>query len=97
MFEITPQFALQLATTAFSAVGAYFAIKYKLEAVSAKVDAVHKRLDEIEDQFNLLDKTVSNHALYIQDLRSWKHKEGDSMNAFKMARELLQEERADRG
>ncbi len=76
--------------------GAYFAIKYKLEAVSAKVDAVHKRLDELEDNLHILDKKTDNHGIYIADLREYKHKQGDTMNAFKMAKELLAEERLDK-
>lgn len=97
MFELTPQLMLQAGSTIAAVFGAYYALKYKLDAVGQKVDAVHKRIDEFEDQFNTLDKLVSNHGLYIADLRAHKHREGDTMNAFKMAKELLQEERADRG
>lgn len=93
--EITPQFALSLATVVFSIVGSYFGIKYKLDTVAAKVDAVHKRFDEFEDEFHTLDKTVGIHGRDITDLRAFKHNQGDTMNAFKMAKELLAEERAD--
>ena len=95
--EITPQFALSLATVVFSILGSYFGIKFKLDSVGAKVDALHKRIDEYEDNFHQLDKVVGVHARDISDLRAFKHKEGDTMNAFKMAKELLQEEREDRG
>jgi len=95
--EITPQFALSLATIIFSIIGSYYGIKYKLDSVGAKVDALHKRLDEFQEDFHEVDKKVSIHDSLIQDLRQFKHKAGDTMNAFKMAKELLAEERADRG
>jgi predicted nucleic acid-binding Zn-ribbon protein len=95
--ELSPQFVLSLVTVVFSVIGSYFGIKYKLDSVGAKVDAVHKRLDEMEDNYHRLDKVVDRHETHIIDLRSFKHREGDTMNAFKMAKELLAEERADRG
>ncbi len=93
---LTPQLAITLATNIIGVAGAYFALKYKLDSAIAKLDALHNRIDEMEDNYNTLNTKASNQDIYIADLRAWKHKEGDSMNAFKMARELLREERLDK-
>jgi len=80
-------------TVIVSILGSYFGIKNKLDGLSEVVKALHQRLDEFEEKFHKLDKEVGVHGRDITDLRAWRNDEGDSMKAFKMAKELLREDR----